>query len=73
MSPCRTCIRVVDPVRCEDKNCQQWRKWFIHRWDAMRRQFPTEHTEADPCESCLCPRELCGAPCHQKQEWEERR
>ena len=60
MTPCKTCIRVADPACCEDKNCRQWRQWFIDRWDAMRRQFPVEHTDPDLCAGCLCPRELCG-------------
>ena len=60
MTPCRTCTRVADPGKCEDKNCLQWRRWFVDRWDAMRRQFPVEHTDPDPCAACLCPRDLCG-------------
>ena len=27
----------------------------------------------DPCESCLCPRELCDTPCRMKRGWEENR
>lgn len=74
MSPCRGCSRVADPAACEDKSCLQWRRWFIDRWDAMRRQYPLqEHTDCDPCAACLCPRELCNVPCDRKQEWEERR
>ena len=24
---------------------------------------------ADPCEKCLCPKDLCKTPCRQKQVW----
>ena len=23
----------------------------------------------DPCESCLCPRDLCAIPCRMKRDW----
>lgn len=35
-SPCRTCTRVADPDKCENKNCQVWQRWFINSWDGMR-------------------------------------
>lgn len=73
MSPCKTCVRVVDPGMCEDKNCQQWRQWFMEVWDATRQRFALEEPlDPDPCVACLCPRELCAVPCHKKQAWEER-
>lgn len=34
--PCLTCSRVKDPGNCENKNCNEWRRWFISRWDRMR-------------------------------------
>lgn len=27
----------------------------------------------DPCESCLCPRELCGTPCRIRRDWDRSR
>jgi hypothetical protein len=35
-SPCLRCTRVKDPRNCENKNCQQWQRWFINRWDSLR-------------------------------------
>ena len=34
--PCLTCTRVKDPENCENKKCNEWRRWFICRWDRMR-------------------------------------
>lgn len=36
MSPCMRCTKVPDPEACENKSCQQWQRWFIGRWNAMR-------------------------------------
>ena len=36
MSPCVTCNRVMSPAKCENKNCQVWRQWFISSWDQLR-------------------------------------
>ncbi len=30
-----------------------------------------EYLGADPCESCVCPSQLCRVPCRIKQSWEE--
>ena len=27
------------------------------------------YLETDPCEKCLCPRDLCMLPCKQKRNW----
>ena len=35
-SPCLRCTRVKDPRNCENKNCQDWRRWFICRWEQIR-------------------------------------
>ena len=95
ISPCMRCERVSDPRQCEDKNCAQWRKWFVEKWDAMRVQprlaqerRPREmegtviggvryalphrvqdYLGKDPCEGCLCPRDLCVLPCRVKRDW----
>ena len=36
-SPCETCTRVQDPKGCENKNCGDWRMWFLRRWAAFHR------------------------------------
>ena len=36
VSPCFDCKRVKNPKECENKNCQVWRRWFIHRWESLR-------------------------------------
>lgn len=35
ISPCRTCVRVRDPENCENKRCNEWRRWFLRRWDLI--------------------------------------
>lgn len=53
-SPCMGCTRVQDPRDCENKNCQLWQKWFIARWEDLRKGFLRQmHT---------APRETAGVP-----------
>ena len=33
--PWKNCTRVKAPVYCMDKSCEDWRKWFIERWEAF--------------------------------------
>ena len=40
--PCKTCTRVKDPKKCENKTCKDWQKWFMDRWEAMRRNHHEE-------------------------------
>ena len=28
-----------------------------------------DYLDRDPCEGCLCPRDLCGIPCRVKRDW----
>ena len=28
-----------------------------------------KYLQADPCESCLCPKDLCSQPCPLKRNW----
>ena len=32
VSPCVGCTRVSDPNGCENKNCKDWKGWFLRRW-----------------------------------------
>lgn len=76
-SPCAGCTRVKDPRNCENKNCQIWQRWYIARWEQLRRQLGGEatlpdtagDTEQDPCETCLYPKPLCAAVCSLKKDW----
>ena len=34
-NPCTTCSRVKCPADCENKQCQTWRRWFLHRWSQI--------------------------------------
>ena len=38
-SPCACCQRVAEPNQCENKNCMYWRKWFIGRWERIRKNY----------------------------------
>lgn len=31
----------------------------------------TAYLQKDPCQSCLCPKELCSSACRVKKSWEE--
>lgn len=35
-NPCLTCTRVKDPHNCENKNCREWREWFVRKWEELR-------------------------------------
>ena len=37
-SPCLTCNRVADPSDCQNKNCVQWKTWWLDRWEQIRKQ-----------------------------------
>lgn len=37
--PCSTCVRTKDPIRCENKNCNPWKKWFLERWNEMHEAY----------------------------------
>lgn len=30
-----------------------------------------EYLQKDPCERCVCPKELCTTPCRVRRAWEE--
>lgn len=32
VSPCEGCTRVANPKGCENKNCKEWKAWFLRRW-----------------------------------------
>lgn len=36
-SPCLTCVRVAKPADCENKNCKDWREWWLARWAKIHR------------------------------------
>ena len=36
-SPCIGCSRVANWEKCDNKDCARWRKWFIHRWEQLRK------------------------------------
>lgn len=39
LSPCATCVRVMDPEECTDKSCRAWQMWFLHQWEESRAKF----------------------------------
>lgn len=70
-NPCAHCRRLNEPENCENKECLQWRSWFIGWWDAMRAQYLSRVT--DPCETCMCSKQQCAEPCVQRKMWEGQR
>ncbi len=51
VSPCVFCTRVRNPEDCENKNCPQWRAWFLAKW-ALLHSYPRRLMDA--------PRTTCG-------------
>ena len=37
-SPCLGWTRVPDPGQCENKNCMLWQRWFVEKWNRLRRE-----------------------------------
>lgn len=64
-SPCVTCKR-TDPQECDNKECRIWQRWFVNRWEQLRREFLKEQ---DPCTYCPWPKELCVEDCRHKRLW----
>lgn len=44
--PCKNCTRVKAPVYCMNKSCEDWRKWFMERWEAFNN-YAKKHLEED--------------------------
>ena len=42
--PCKRCTRVKAPVYCTNKDCQDWRAWFLGWWEAMREKYIAERS-----------------------------
>lgn len=36
--PCKTCTRVQDPHLCSNKNCEEWKEWFLFVWNRMHKK-----------------------------------
>lgn len=67
-SPCLSCTRVKDPRDCENKNCQLWQRWFIARWEAMRKLVRDEMEEAPAPVGVHISGQTYAAP-HQVQRY----
>lgn len=37
--PCRTCTRVQVPHSCSNKNCEEWKEWFLSVWNRMHKKY----------------------------------
>lgn len=37
--PCLNCTRVEDPSDCEIKTCSVWKKWWLKRWERVRKEL----------------------------------
>ena len=42
-SPCAVCRRVEKPEQCDNKDCMLWRRWFLERWEQLRRVYQAEN------------------------------
>ena len=43
-SPCAACRRVEKPEQCDNKDCMLWRRWFVARWEQIRRTYQAAST-----------------------------
>ena len=41
-SPCTHSCRVPHGSKCDNKDCALWRKWFLDRWQRLRRLYLKE-------------------------------
>lgn len=37
--PCEGCSREPNPRQCDNKECKQWRRWFLGAWEQTRQRF----------------------------------
>jgi hypothetical protein len=44
-SPCQNCLRVANPKACDNKDCCLWRRWFLSRWEQLRKLYGKEGEE----------------------------
>lgn len=49
-SPCCSCVRCKDPHNCCNKNCEDWRTWFLAKW-ARIHAFGKEYLAKKPEEN----------------------
>ena len=35
--PCNCCILEDNPNDCNRKNCHEWQKWWVYKWESMRK------------------------------------
>lgn len=51
VSPCRSCVRCSEPYNCGNKNCEDWRKWFLAQWARIhafgKKHLPIDREEPD--------------------------
>ena len=45
-NPCTGCSRVPYPAECENLHCHLWRRWFITRWEEMRKSVRQQMDQA---------------------------
>ncbi len=41
-SPCTGCSRVDNWEKCDNKNCKLWQRWFLNRWEQLRKAMGKE-------------------------------
>lgn len=44
-SPCTGCSRVDNWEKCDNKNCKLWQRWFLDRWEQLRKAMGTERVQ----------------------------
>ena len=37
--PCSICTKCQDPNKCENKNCKDWKAWFLDRWKKLHNFY----------------------------------
>lgn len=69
-NPCRRC-RLADASRCDDVTCRRWQRWWLQQWEQTRKIWGVVPVAADPCGSCVFPKQDCATPCPARRAWEE--
>ena len=58
--PCKTCTMVKYPDLCENKACWEWQKWFINRWEELRRYYYGQEISYLPIQSYIRTWSICN-------------
>ena len=71
IKPCLLCTRVQDPDACENKQCAQWRSWFLAKWNHTKQLFGCSPAYINPCQDCQQAEIFCTEHCPARIRYEQ--